>query len=53
MEMCEDLVSRVDTYGISQYIDQDAAIDKLKKNWEVKNGGLNEIQTLDKGALVA
>lgn len=53
MEMCEDLVSRVDTYGISQYIDQDAAIDKLKKNWEVKNGGLNEIQSLDKGALVA
>lgn len=33
MEMCEDLIERVKLYGISQYLDEEAALQKLEQNW--------------------
>lgn len=33
MELCEDLIDRVKLYGISQYLDEEAAIQKLERNW--------------------
>lgn len=35
MELCEDLIERVKLYGISQYLDEEAALQKLERNWRI------------------
>ena len=37
MELCEDLVDRVQLYGITQYLDEQSAIKKLQENWKVSD----------------
>ena len=44
MELCEDLIERVKLYGISAYMDEKAIIEKLHRNWVVKE---NEDVTLE------
>ena len=36
MELCEDLIERVKLYGISAYMDENSIIEKLHRNWVVK-----------------
>lgn len=36
MELCEDLLDRIQLYGISCYLDEEAAKEKLEKNWKVR-----------------
>ena len=36
MELCEDLINRIKLYGISQYLDEEAAIQKLERNWCIR-----------------
>jgi hypothetical protein len=36
MELCEDLIERVQLYGISAYLDENSILDKLNRNWEVR-----------------
>ena len=36
MELCEDLLDRVQLYGISNYLDEESAKKKLEKNWKLK-----------------
>lgn len=45
MEMCEDLIDRVKLYGISQYLDEEAALQKLEQNWCIRE---HEDQSTDK-----
>lgn len=45
MEMCEDLIDRVKLYGISQYLDEEAAMKKLEQNWCIRE---HEDQSVDK-----
>lgn len=42
MELCEDLLDRVQLYGISCYLDEEAAKAKLEKNWRVRGGVAND-----------
>lgn len=35
MELSEDLLDRVQLYGISDYLDEEAAKEKLEKNWKL------------------
>jgi hypothetical protein len=44
MEVCEDLIERVKLYGISQYLDNEAAVSKLRQNWCVRE---SDNQTID------
>lgn len=44
MELCEDLIERIELYGISQYFDSEAMMKKLHENWRVKQ---SEDQTFE------
>lgn len=35
MEFCQDLVQRLQNYGITQYIDEEATLTKLNAKWIV------------------
>lgn len=41
MELCQDLLDRIQLYGISAYLDEQAITDELEKNWKVGTKGIN------------
>lgn len=36
MELCEDLIQRIEMYGISQYFDAQSLLKRLEQNWKVQ-----------------